>query len=177
MIITDHPSSPAVTTATIQANVSSNALAMSRTTPRTGTTCVKPYVWGVTTSSGVVGDDWVGALNRKVDKIIVADCLWMPSQHSNLANSISHFLAAHTGCCAIVVAGFHTGRAVVASFFDVATGIHHSGVGASALRVAEIYEIDVDGRTRPWQKVRYREGKEEAKASCVVAILVRSDQI
>ncbi len=97
------------------------------------------------------------------DRVIVADCLWMPSQHINLIKTILQFLPpknSGTSCwkpsldsgdeqgshdkeannveqalaeesfaeshnvdepCALVIAGFHTGRRIVSDFFSLAT--------------------------------------------------------
>jgi hypothetical protein len=41
------------------------------------------------------------------------------------------------------------------------------------LKLAEIFEIDVDANTRPWQPTREGEGKWEGKRWCVVGVLVR----
>jgi len=122
----------------------------------------------------------------------LADCLWMASQHKNLVTTISQALEVGPGCCAVVVAGFHTGRRIVRDFFDVATGQlqeeeeltgSEAGAGAEAdendnsdlpkLEIADIYEVDVDGQRREWQRVRPGEVKEEAKRWCVVAILAQ----
>ena len=126
------------------------------------------------------------------DHVIIADCLWMPSQHTNLVRTVLHYLAA--GGCALVIAGFHTGRSVVRHFFDVATGEYKDLALADRnpqpdqqaedvedsdlaevqgkLKAAEIFEINVDGERRPWKPVRAAENKEQAKRWCVVAVLV-----
>src|SRR5438045_7851192 len=51
-------------------------------------------------------------------RLLVADCLWMPHQHTNLQRSISWFL--NPDGRAWVIAGFHTGRAKMAGFFSKA---------------------------------------------------------
>ena len=132
-----------------------------------------------------------GRLER-YDKIILADCLWMQSQHGNLVRTITQALNTGPECCAIVVAGFHTGRGIVRDFFDVATGGLDDeaavtsneartgsavGMGDSTelpkLRIEEIFEVDVDGQRREWQRMRPGEIKEEAKRWCVTAILAQ----
>lgn len=119
----------------------------------------------------------------------------MPEQHANLARSISWFLspspssptsAEHTpqnqaldisnGIAgpgiAIVVAGFHTGRGIVASFFEAAV--------AEGLVVEKIYERDINavgelGRvTREWMPVREGEGVENRARWNIVAFLRRA---
>ena len=131
---------------------------------------------------------------ERYDKIIMADCLWMQSQHESLVKTICHFLDDDKeGSCAIVVAGFHTGRRIVRDFFEFATGEsedHETQVvgvvdanGGSSrsvspsivnskLKAVEIFELDVDGKRREWMSVRQGENKEEAKRWCVIAVLV-----
>jgi hypothetical protein len=162
------------------------------------------YTWGTSTfyspsSYGRPSEAQPG----KFDRIIVADCLWMPSQHENLTKTILTYLKPDSpSSCALVVAGFHTGREVVRSFFEVALGEYeipesHSGVTKESagievqgeqpcggqksnesdvkgrLLTAEIFEIDVDGLRRPWEAQREGETKDAAKRWCVVAVLVR----
>ena len=135
----------------------------------------------------------VGKL-ESYDKVLLADCLWMQSQHANLTTTIARALDCGPDCCAIVVAGFHTGRRIVRDFFDVVTGEADGGedLGGenetssmlvpeggtrqllSKLKIEEIFEVDVNGQRRDWQKVRQAEGKEELKRWCVVAVLVPS---
>ena len=56
------------------------------------------------------------------DRILAADCFWMPWQHFNLVHSMLHFLTLDPGGYVLAIAGFHTGRANLALFFDVAEG-------------------------------------------------------
>jgi hypothetical protein len=99
----------------------------------------------------------------------------MPSQHRNLACSIARFLSRDTpGACALVVAGFHTGRNVVADFLEQFQRSHNEEGPVRELAISEIYEIDVNGERRPWQKSRLKESKEDAKKWCVVAVIIWS---
>jgi hypothetical protein len=187
--ITDHPSSPALVTGAIEANVATN---LSKGNARTKV-CVRGYVWGTETMYSVEAyGKAVGTLGR-YDVIVLADCLWMPSQHANLLSTIAQALSTGPDSRAIVVAGFHTGRRIVRDFFDLATcladgggrgrGSENEADSAStaegetgkrlpSLKIEEIYEIDVGGQRRPWQNARPGEEKEESKRWCVVAILV-----
>jgi len=122
----------------------------------------------------------------------------MPSQHTNLVRTVLHYLdGSKPESCALLVAGFHTGREIVRSFFEVATGAYtlpasdtevggRDTTGEEAdskeadadeveghLRAAEMFEIDVNGIRRPWEPVRTGETKDAAKRWCVVAVLVR----
>ncbi len=100
-------------------------------------------------------------------RILAADCLWMPSQHRNLARSMVHFLSTATEeeeeGRVFVVAGFHTGRAKVAGFFETAE--------EEGLVVERIEEVDVDGRRREWMQVREGEDLGDRKRWVVVAVL------
>lgn len=185
--ITDHPSSPALITGAIEANVARN---LSKGTAGTEVR-VRGYVWGTETMYSVEAyGKAVGQLGR-YEVIVLADCLWMPSQHASLIRTIAQGLSTGPDSCAIVVAGFHTGRGTVRDFFDLATcrtdggrgGTENevdsgrtaegeSGTRLASLKIEEICEIDVDGHRRPWQNARPGEGKEESKKWCVVAILV-----
>ena len=126
-----------------------------------------------------------GTMGR-YDRVVVADCLWMASQHENLLTTIRHALDEGPDCCAIVVAGFHTGRGIVRDFFDSATcgqmngtgdGKHVGVVGKrlpeTVLKIADIYELDIDRNRREWQRTRENESNEAAKRWCVVAVLAR----
>ena len=101
------------------------------------------------------------------DRIIAADCLWMPSQHLNLVLSMLQFLTMDPEGRVFIVAGFHTGRAKLASFFDVAQ--------EEGLEVEEIYEEDSEGVTREWRSTRDDGSKDftERKRWLVIARLKR----
>lgn len=93
----------------------------------------------------------------------------MRSELENLVRSMRWFLA--PGGKVWVVAGFHTGRAVVADFFETA-------VREGGFVVEEIYERDLNGMRedggevrREWRAVREGEGPENRKRWCVVAVL------
>ncbi|OCT50820.1 hypothetical protein CLCR_07144 [Cladophialophora carrionii] len=214
--ITDHPASPALTTNAIQQNVKINVLERDRR--RRGTddhtssssssssssllpspdVTISGYTWGTPTfySPSSYGKR-SPRQPRAFDRMIVADCLWMPSQHVNLVKTIVRYLdESRPGSCALVVAGFHTGREIVGHFFEVATGqsappssledgngFEETKSGATKdpdleevrcpLRLAEIFEIDVNGLRRPWEPVRLGEAQDAAKRWCVVAVLVK----
>jgi hypothetical protein len=228
--ITDHPSSPALTGGSIDHNVRSNLfiyedpkVEYSPFQRRSRTKIhIYGYAWGT--------DDFYdpNSYGKRVqaapaatlppdipttpggyqtaDKIIVADCLWMPSQHGNILRTIRDFLDPTDSKvtttsdpksipCALVVAGFHTGRAIVRDFFALAT--NHPSITTepsspsspsedgsangntnnnSHLKLATIFETDTSGNRREWiwDDVREGEGKWEAKRWCVVGVLVRA---
>ena len=101
------------------------------------------------------------------DRIMAADCLWMPSQHLNLVRTMLQFLTEDPGGRVFVVAGFHTGRAKVASFFEVGQG--------EGLEIQEIYEEDSEGVRREWTSRRDDGSREftERKRWLVIATLKR----
>ena len=154
------------------------------------------YTWGTTKFYSPSSYGKPSSLqDPSPNRIIISDCLWMPSQHTNLVKTILHYLDdSRTYNCALVVAGFHTGREIVRQFLEIATGEYkllsftegeaeevkgqddentHSAEVQGRLRAAEIFEIDVDGLRRSWKLVRTGETKEAAKRWCVVAVLVR----
>ena len=137
--ITDHPSSPALTTGAINGNIRANlyrkadgADSSKGTAARTSTAIeIAGYAWGTNTFYSTVGYGKPMSLHQQTfDRIIVADCLWMPSQHVNLIKTIAAFLdstktsratSQSPPSAALVVAGFHTGRRIVSNFFSLAT--------------------------------------------------------
>ncbi|KAK2753028.1 hypothetical protein FQN55_004988 [Onygenales sp. PD_40] len=186
--ITDHPSSPALYGA-IQENITNNIPTHIRSR-----ISIQPHEWGVlgptpqdgakieetSTSQGGQTRAVQFAMENKASftRVIAADCLWMRDQHENLARSLLWFLAPPGeerggGGVAWVVAGFHTGREIVASFFETAV--------AMGLVVERIWERDVNATseegevTREWMAVRPGEGPENRARWCVVAFLRRGE--
>lgn len=173
--ITDHPSSSALgPTGAIRKNLEKNV-------PETllSRACVHAHEWGDLDSS--FAKDSKGLFSR----IIVADCLWIKGQHENLVKTILWFLSeggdsngdskGGSNGTVWVVAGFHTGRKIVASFFDTAVNM--------GLEIEEIWEKDVnakdeeDGDTlraeREWRPFRDGEDPYQSRRWCVVAFLRR----
>lgn len=90
--------------------------------------------------------------------------------HENLARTMQWFLA--PGGKVWLVAGFHTGRAIVAGFFETVLDM--------GFRIELIFERDLmareeDGREvrREWVSMREGEGPENQRRWCVVAVLTR----
>jgi hypothetical protein len=105
---------------------------------------------------------------RSYTRILAADCLWMPWEHESLAKSMLHFLADSAEARILCIAGFHTGRAKVAPFFEEVVPQH-------GLAVEDMYEMNADGQRRAWAKERDggREDIGERKKWLVVARLKR----
>ena len=151
VVLSDYPS-PAIL-ANTQANIERNVpkqLQQKLT--------VRGHEWGVLT------DDFSKAYANHFSRILCADCLWMDGEHYNLAQSMEHFLSHNDNARVWVIAGFHTGRAKVVSFFDIAA--------QAGLETEHIWERDADGIEREW--VRERSGDATGRNRwLVVAILKR----
>jgi hypothetical protein len=102
---------------------------------------------------------------RYFDRLLVADCLWMPWQHVNLMKSIRHFLSPDGK--AWVVAGFHTGRPKMAGFYDEAV------LAEQGLEIETIWERDAEDREREWVVDRGVEDVTARKRWLVIAVLRR----
>ncbi|KAI9833062.1 MAG: hypothetical protein M1819_003895 [Sarea resinae] len=132
------------------------------------------------------------------DIIYATDVLWQPPTHALLLRSISHYLSFSAEARAVIIAGFHTGRDVVAAFLRTAEememvgGDDGDGKGEEArggrsggrsggrngsgpiFSIERLWEQAVDGRRRAWRAEREGEGgKEGARAWCVVCVLKR----
>ncbi|KAI9796792.1 MAG: hypothetical protein M1835_003148 [Candelina submexicana] len=155
VVITDYPAPE------ILSNISTN---ISKNIP----SVLKPHVsvqgheWG--TLAGTFSTTHKGVFTR----ILAADCLWMPWQHRKLVLSMLHFLSMDENARVYVVAGFHTGRAKVAAFFDV--------VLDEGLEVELVQERDAEGGEREWMREMEGEGITERKRWLVVAALRRKRQ-
>ena len=123
--------------------------------------CIEAHEWGDLTTA--LAADRAHHFTR----IIAADCYWMPYQHENLVRSMMHLLAVEPSGRIFVTSGFHTGRAKLANFFDVAA--------VEGLQVEEIYEEDAEGTRRDWMKERDggMEDHTERKRWLVIARLKR----
>ncbi|KAJ5338060.1 hypothetical protein N7452_004788 [Penicillium brevicompactum] len=162
VVITDHPSSPAFCGA-IAHNIEYN---LSRT-PAKGNISMQPHEWGV------LDDAFSTQHKGTFSRIIAADCFWMRSQHENIARTMQWFLS--PGGKVWVVAGFHTGRATVAGFFNTALD--------NGFVIERIFERDLVGKLedgseirRDWVPSREGEGVENKTRWCVVAVLKRKEE-
>ncbi|KAL5003794.1 hypothetical protein BDV10DRAFT_3308 [Aspergillus recurvatus] len=157
--ITDHPSSPALgPTGAIAFNVKRNIPSS------TIKIDIRSHEWGTT----LTADPWALLNKGFYTRIIAADCYWMRSQHENLVRTMKWFLAPEGKVW--VVAGFHTGREIVAGFFETAVSL--------GLKIESIYERDLNSSAedggevrREWVSFREGEGPENRRRWCVVAVL------
>ena len=120
---------------------------------------------------GVFDDAFSADHAHHFSRVLAADCYWMPQVHLELVQSMLHFLSTDPRARVYAISGFHTGRAKLASFFDVAV--------EQGLEIEEIYEEDADGSRRPWAKERDggRENQTERKKWLAIAILRRADEV
>jgi predicted nicotinamide N-methyase len=104
---------------------------------------------------------------RAFDRVVAADCLWMPWQHGNLRRSIAWFLGEGEDVRAWVVGGFHTGRDSMGSFFE------EQALAEDGLEVEYLWERDCDGQDREWTWDRGAEDVIERKRWLAVGVLRR----
>jgi nicotinamide N-methyltransferase len=184
-VITDYPAEEVVRN--IHENVRVN-LTEKRKGEIEGKVEVEGHEWGKL-------EDRFAVENKGVfERVLVADCLWMPWQHGNLRRSIAWFLSPFIsssssstptnisnattspaeleipshhyppslthpyhpsdGGRAYIIAGFHTGRAKMASFFD------EEAMREDGLVVERIWERNAEGKEREWRFDRGEEDKD-----------------
>lgn len=131
--ITDYPAPPLL--ATLKLNVEKNI-----PPEQLHTVTITPHEWGDLSTPFALSQ--AGHYTR----ILAADTLWLTHEHLNLLKSMTHFLSPEPSARVFVIAGFHTGRAKVAMFFD--------RVGDVGLEVEEIWEMDANGVRRGWERER-----------------------
>lgn len=123
---------------------------------------VRGHIWGD------CEDEVPHTQTGRFTRILSADCLWIPGEHTNLARSMLRFLSPTEPARIWVTAGFHTGRSVVAQFFDIAV--------AEGLTIEKQWERDIYGNERAWSKqpASATETATELKRWIVIAVLRRS---
>ncbi|KAK3308225.1 uncharacterized protein B0T15DRAFT_508717 [Chaetomium strumarium] len=138
VVVTDYPA-PAVLK-TLRENVAATVQARFAPAGRLAVeeVLVEGHGWGELAMPFARGN------RHAFDRVLAADCLWMPWQHDNLRRSIAWFLGEDQGARAWVVAGFHTGRAKVRGFFE------EEALAAVGLEVEHLWERDCDGKDRQW---------------------------
>ncbi|KAK4104800.1 hypothetical protein N658DRAFT_504353 [Parathielavia hyrcaniae] len=161
VVVTDYPSPPVLQT--LRDNVT---LAVQPRFAPAGRFAVEEAV--------VEGHGWgeldtplARAGRRSFDRVIAADCLWMPWQHEKFRRSIAWFLGDGEAARAWVVGGFHTGRDKVAAFFE------REALAAVGLEVEHLWERDCDGQNREWVWDRGVEDVSERKRWLGVGVLRR----
>lgn len=142
VVVTDYPAEPVLRT--LRTNVARNiqpplSPSPELTTP-TSSIVVEGHSWGEVSDSS--------SSRHAFDRVMVADCLWMPWQHANLHRSIAFFLRRAPGARCWVVAGFHTGREKMRGFYA------RDALREVGLEVESIWERDCNGDERPWDADR-----------------------
>lgn len=158
MVISDYPAP--VGLANVKANAKHNVPSALESIYR-----IEGHEWGV------LSTEFAQNYQHHFDRILAADCFWMSSQHLNLVASMLHFLTLGSNGRVFAIAGFHTGRAKLVSFFaDAVEG---------GLEVDEIYEEDANGFRREWLEERDGgyEDHNERKKWLVIAILKRKSRV
>ncbi|ODQ50792.1 hypothetical protein SAICODRAFT_9443 [Saitoella complicata NRRL Y-17804] len=126
--------------------------------------CVQPHTWGEEPFPLIPEEEGDG---RRYDWVVACDTLWIPSQHTNLISTITHTLSHTPHARLLLIAGFHTGRANVAGFFDLLSqaGFVERDRGIRERMVTE------EGIERDWRGVRgeWEEDLVERKRWVVVA--------
>jgi hypothetical protein len=117
---------------------------------------------------GEFGDEIAMTKKQAFSRIMAADTLWIEGAHEALLASFAHFLSEDEGATVWVIAGMHTGRAVVAAFWDT---VEKSGKWL----VESLWEMDVEGNEREWMTERREEGVGERKRWVIVGILKRRE--
>jgi EEF1A N-terminal glycine/lysine methyltransferase len=103
-------------------------------------------------------------------RIIASDCFWAVNQHEALACTITRLLERSTISRVFIIAGIHTGRSVLSSFFNVARshGLEPDDEG--------IQEYNVLTRTsQSWKEERSEEDMIQRKQWVIIARLRWND--
>jgi predicted nicotinamide N-methyase len=116
---------------------------------------VAGHVWGD------LSDDLCSTHPGTFSRVIAADCFWMDKQHDNLSRSIVHLMA-RDGIL-LAIAGFHTGRAKVAAFFE---SVERAGLEL----LGPIMEKDIVGNHRSWERDRGIEDPVDRKRWLVIGL-------
>ncbi|KAG0646955.1 Elongation factor methyltransferase 7 [Hyphodiscus hymeniophilus] len=159
VVISDYPAPEVL--ANIGANIKRNVTSRAEKDRVVPDMRVQGHEWGAFNDE----DGFCEKEREGFDKLLVADCLWMPWQHANLLSSIQWFLKGSGR--AWVVAGFHTGRAKMKGFYDEAL------LKQMGLEIESIHEKNADGSERAWVEDRGIEDVTERKRWLVVAVLKR----
>ncbi|GAA5923695.1 hypothetical protein JCM3775_000475 [Rhodotorula graminis] len=121
---------------------------------------VVPHTWGPRIDSLL-------SLAPSYDLVLVAECVWSPSLHASLVDSLRALLSASPHATVCFSAGFHSGRKHVASFLAAAADAHIVPVNEK-----DWVELSVDGAARAWEWRRV----ELARAAKVSVALEEEDR-
>lgn len=165
VLVTDYPAPPLIEA--LRTNVKKNVMVEMSPLGRVSLDVrVLGHEWG-TFPEG----DGVSGKRHAFDRVLICDCLWMPWQHGNLQRSVDFLLKQTAEARCWVVAGFHTGRAKMAGFFDEEALREEAGC-----EIEKIWEQDCDGKQREWVKDKAEEDSGTRKRWLVVAVLKRAQR-
>lgn len=139
--ITGHPSPPALTNGAIQGNVEASLKLVRRR-----------------------GFNLQLSKCTHYSKVVVADCLWIPSQHSDFIDPIAQFLPKSSGTYPSVVPGFPTEREIVADFSRYFSEAKEQDETVDCPHMAEVGECGMLGNKIFWLGERPKENSEEAQS-------------
>ncbi|KAL2211892.1 nicotinamide N-methyltransferase [Sarocladium strictum] len=165
VVATDYPSETVLEP--LRANVARN-LKSSRSLPEAtipSSTQVHGHAWGDFTPDPTTS--FPITHRHSLDRVLLADCLWMPWQHEPLLRSVAYFLSLSPTARCLCIGACHTGREIVARFFE------EERLKEMGLEVEEVWERDVEGKEREWDIGREEEDPGMRKRWCVVAVLRR----
>ncbi|KAK2072258.1 hypothetical protein P8C59_006625 [Phyllachora maydis] len=169
VLVTDYPSEPVL--ATLRRNVAAATQpAMFPAARPAPDVRVAGHAWGDLRLADDPDADEAGDAEPVAgcfDRVLVADCLWMPWRHADLHRSVAWLLRHDGDARAWVVAGFHTGRAQMRGFFDPAA------LADVGLEVERLWERDCEGRERAWAWDRGGEDVGARKRWLAVGVLRR----
>ena len=157
VVVSDYPAPEVL--ANIAENISRNVTSRSDEVGKRWDIRAQGHEWGK------FSDEFCEKEEETFDKVLVADCLWMPWQHANLLKSLRWFLKDEGR--AWIFAGFHTGREKMRGFYE------ESFLKEHGMEIERIYEKNADGAEREWVKDRGIEDVTERKRWLVIAVLRR----
>lgn len=146
VVITDYPAEALMTTlrTNVERNIRPQLSPFGTVSPTVG---VFGHEWGVLDppEDDVSGSkSFLASSQHAFDRLLCADCLWMPWQHAKLHRSIAFFMKETADARCWVVAGFHTGRVKMRDFFA------KDALASEGLEVDRIWERDCNGQERSW---------------------------
>lgn len=137
VVVTDYPTPEIL--ANIRGNITRNLKDRA-----SGAVQVVGHIWGDTGAQSALSRDFAEDAAGYFDIVLAADCLWMQGEHRNLLHSLFYFLSQSAAARVFVVAGFHTGRAILVNFLE--------GAEETGFVVEKAWERDVFGTERGFSR-------------------------
>jgi len=128
---------------------------------------VVPHAWGTDPSALLLHSSASGATGVGADVVLAADTLWDPAQHAALLCTLCAVLARTPAARAHFIAGLHTGKYTLDSFFRAARA---EGLVLVEATEREVTRADMDsdsdsqgGRRREWDVGRMAPGEDDER--------------